>query len=297
MFVAFAKLQPLPPAALQRFLDLLEMQLQKYVLSLYAECPPLPESALQSGVNAAAAPATPPPAEKLPPGTPFAVRLLNQRKNSRTSTASNEGSAADSGPRPVARDAALDAQPIGELCQRLNNAEWVGNQTLTLADRLRDQLPGLAALPSAKSGLLVAVSNLCDRTCLDLINYISAKVVFYELDAHLLTKLYAPAADADGARLAPLLRSSPLAPAQAGRAVPGRWQQKMLLGLLGSFAAAYAAVLELPARSYRSGDLPLLREDVGLLCRYFLDGGVLEEPLVRQSLGFLNALAEQACER
>ena len=60
-----------PPAALQRFLDLLEMQLQKYVLSLYAECPPLPESALQSGVNAAAAPATPPPAEKLPPGTPL----------------------------------------------------------------------------------------------------------------------------------------------------------------------------------------------------------------------------------
>ena len=56
-------------------------------------------------------------------------------------------------------------------------------------------------------------------------------------------------------------------------------------------------MLELPGRSYRSGDLPLLREDVGLLCRYFLDGGVLEEPLVRQSLGFLNALAEQACER
>ena len=70
-----------------------------------AECPPLPESALQSGVNAAAAPATPPPTEKLPPGTPFAVRLLNQRKNSRTSTASNESSAADSGPRPVAREA------------------------------------------------------------------------------------------------------------------------------------------------------------------------------------------------
>ena len=92
-------------------------------------------------------------------------------------------------------------------------------------------------------------------------------------------------ADADGARLAPLLRSSPLAPAQAGRAVPGRWQQKMLLGLLGSFAAAYAAVLELPARSYRIGDLPLLREDVGLLCRYFLDGGVLE---ANSTLTYLN---------
>ena len=97
-----------------RFLDLLEMQLQKYVLSLYAECPPLPESALQSGVNAAAAPATPPPAEKLPPGTPFAVRLLNQRKNSRTSTASNEGSAADSGPRPVA-EPSFDAVEVREF--------------------------------------------------------------------------------------------------------------------------------------------------------------------------------------
>ena len=38
-----------------------------------------------------------------------------------------------------------------------------------------------------------------------------------------------------------------------------------------------------------------VRDDVGLLCRYFLDGGVLDEPLVRQSLGFLYALAEQAC--
>ena len=196
----------------------------------------------------------------------------------------------------MARDAALDAQPIGELCQRLNNAEWVGNQTLTLADRLRDQLPGLAALPSAKSGLLVAVSNLCDRTCLDLINYISAKVVFYELDAHLLTKLYAPAADADGARLAPLLRSSPLAPAQAGRAVPGRWQQKMLLGLLGSFAAAYAAVLELPGRSYRSGDLPPSARTSG--CSAAISStAACSRSRSRQSLGFLNALAEQACER
>ena len=262
------------------------MQLQKYVLSLYAECPPLPESALQSGVNAAAAPATPPPAEKLPPGTPFAVRLLNQRKNSRTSTASNEGSAADSGPRPVARDAALDAQPIGELCQRLNNAEWVGNQTLTLADRLRDQLPGLAALPSAKSGL--------PRRRLQPVRpHVPRPHQVHLGEGRLLRARRPPAHKAVRAggrrRRRAAGAAAPLVAACAragGARRAGRWQQKMLLGLLGSFAAAYAAVLELPARSYRSGDLPLLREDVGLLCRYFLDGGVLEEPLVRQSLGF-----------
>ena len=67
----------------------------------------------------------------------------------------------------------------------------------------------------------------------------------------------------------------------------------------GTLAMAVGAVIELPSRHFGPQHRALLSEDVEALCRFFLHAahGVLEEPVVRSSLGFLHALAEQACEQ
>ena len=114
----------------------------------------------------------------------------------------------------------MDAVPLEALCLRLNDVEWAAEQLLALAARLRADVRGLGGLPGD------AVRQ-CELSCRDLLDYITARIVFYELEPLLVGHLYAPTAAA--CRLGPLLeRLEPLL-AEVRSLVAPRWAQRLPL--------------------------------------------------------------------
>jgi hypothetical protein len=184
------------------------------------------------------------------------------------------------------------AHPPPSARGRLNNCEWAGEQLLALAAKLRSDLPALGALPSAAMSSGVQV---CEDACHKLLDYIVAKQVYHELDGA-LSRLYRPSPSDPAARLAPLLRQLSPILNQIMRKVAPRWSQQLLMGMLTSTSLAIGAVLELPGASFTKEHTPLLHSDIDDLKSFFLDGGVLEEQVVRYSLTFLYSLADEACE-
>ena len=74
-----------------------------------------------------------------------------------------------------------------------------------------------------------------------------------------------------------------------------RQAQKLLEGLLGTLCFAYAGSLELSGRSFAPDHVRFLRGDVDALRDTFLGRRVLEEQVVKYSVTYLYALAENAC--
>jgi len=171
---------------------------------------------------------------------------------------------------------------------RLNNCEWAGEQLLALTARLRADVPGLGQRPGC------AVVQ-CERSCRDLLDYITAKMVYYELEPVLITQLYVPTPEA--ARIEHLLGALTPRLAEMRTLVAPRWAQRLLEGVLSTLAIAIAAVMELPDRRFAPRHRPLIEEDIDRLGSVYLhvSGGVLEEQVVRAALSFLYALGEQAC--
>ena len=135
-----------------------------------------------------------------------------------------------------------------------------------------------------------------EHSCRDLLDYITARVVYYEIEPLLVSKLYLPTPE--GSRLAPLLLPGlqPLLSEMRATVAP-RWAQRLLESVLSTCSIAVAAVIELPDRRFFPMHAPMLDEDVGSLGEFFLSEahGVLEEDVVRSSLRFLHALSAQAC--
>ena len=196
-------------------------------------------------------------------------------------------------PQPAARVEALELQSVQQLCLRLNNVEWAGGQLLALAGRLRNTLPALAGLPSAA---MPAGVQACEAACSDLADYISSKLVFYELEISLLQKLYVPSPAARAARLGPVLQQlQPRLQTIIAAAAP-RWTQQLAIGILGRVALAIAAVLDLPGRAISPADKPTLRDDIEALIAFFVRTFVMEELLARQSVMYLFMLADSRCD-
>ena len=204
------------------------------------------------------------------------------------------GGEGDAGlPQPAARVEALELQSAQQLCLRLNNVEWAGGQLLALAGRLRNTLPALAGLPSAA---MPAGVQACEAACSDLADYISSKLVFYELEISLLQRLYVPSPAAHAARLGPVLQQlQPRLQTIIAAAAP-RWTQQLAIGILGRVALAIAAVFDLPGRAISPADKPTLRDDIEALIAFFVRTFVMEELLVRQSVMFLFMLADSRCD-
>jgi hypothetical protein len=204
------------------------------------------------------------------------------------------GGEGDAGlPQPAARVEALELQSAQQLCLRLNNVEWAGGQLLALAGRLRNTLPALAGLPSAA---MPAGVQACEAACSDLADYISSKLVFYELEISLLQRLYVPSPAAPAARLGPVLQQlQPKLQTITAAAAP-RWTQQLAIGILGRVALAFAAVLDLPGRAISPADKPTLRDDIEALIAFFVRTFAMEELLVRQSVTFLFMLADSRCD-
>jgi hypothetical protein len=240
-----------------------ESQVVNYVRALTSTCAPLPTSALE-----------------------------RERRGSvlaRPRAASGERGAAR-GVAPVGRVKALDAQPLRHLCLRLNNCEWAGEQLLSLAARLRADVAGLGRLPGK------AVVE-CERSCRDLLDYITAKAIFYDLEPIFVTSLYSPRPE--DARVMPLLDALQPKLVEMRLVVAPRWTQRLLEGVLSTFAIATAAVIELPNRTFEPRHRSLLDSDVEAIASFFLraSAGILEEAVVRAALNFLHALGEQACSK
>ena len=191
---------------------------------------------------------------------------------------------------PVPRSRSLDDQPLVQLCLRLNNCEWAAEQLLALAARLRADIPGLGRLPGR------AVIQ-CERSCRDLLDYITSKVVWYELEPSLVLTLYTPQPREARLSTSPVLGLLQPKLVEMRTTVAPRWSQRMLEGTLSTLAIAIAAVLELPSRRFERHHKTLVDEDVDALGTFFMraTAGVLEEQVVRAALSFLSALGEQAC--
>ena len=175
---------------------------------------------------------------------------------------------------------------LRQLCLRLNNCEWAAEQLLALASRLRVGVPALGRLPGR------AVQQ-CEQSCRDLVYYITAKVVYYELEPALVTALYLPRPEE--ARLSGLLGLLTPRLAEMCKLAAPRWAQALLEGVLSTLAIAIAAVVELPDRRFEPHHKALLEEDVNLLGAAFLKatGGVLEEPIVRAALSVIRATGDE----
>ena len=158
---------PLPSECHTRLLEIIEGQVCHYVSRLMADCAPLPISVLQAerrGSELAGGHAS----------TATAVRKRGGRRRGGGGGGDGDG---DGG--GVQRDPRVDAFSISQLCLRLHDCEWAGEQLLALAARLRADVPGLGRLPGADVAQ-------CERSCRDLVDYITARVVYYELEPALL---------------------------------------------------------------------------------------------------------------
>lgn len=300
VYSTVGKLAPLPPRCHGAFLSLLEREVVRYVRAVVDGCPPLPPSGLRSrdcGAEAAAAP--------------------KERSAKKWGGGGGAAQAAER-PRPCARSPALDAVPTRQLIVRLNNCEWVGEQVLGLAERLRADLLGFGRTPGTAVADVVSGSVLkCEDGCRDLLEYIVQKTTFYDLEPRLVSELYLPSPSAADPRLlsslfpgpspaaapaaAPLVLLRSLLPkleptfAEVRAAVAPRWAQRLLETLLATFSLAVGAVLELPGRRLGPEHLEALHEDVALLEAFFRRGAALEERFVRNAVAFLHDLAENAC--
>ena len=293
VFATFCQLPPtpLPQRVHLRFLELIETQVCTYVMRI-AECAPLPPSslqkerrgslALQGGSGARERGLSDDSAD----GNPFAAVAAAVGGDP---FAADPASPEPRRTQPRATDRRVEATSLRALCLRLNNCEWAGEQLLQLAARLRADVPGIGRLP----GDAVKQS---EHSCRDLLDYITARVVYYEIEPLLVSKLYLPTPE--GSRLAPLLLPGlqPLLSEMRATVAP-RWAQRLLESVLSTCSIAVAAVIELPDRRFFPMHAPMLDEDVGSLGEFFLSEahGVLEEDVVRSSLRFLHALSAQAC--
>ena len=121
-------------------------------------------------------------------------------------------------------------------------------------------------------------------------------MVFYELEAPLLLRLYVPSPAQPAARLGPLLAQlQPKLLTITNSAAP-RWTQQLAIGILGRVALAIAAVLELPGRAFSPSHKPALHDDIEELVAFFVKAMVMEETLVRQSVMFLFLLTDSRCD-
>lgn len=255
---------PMPPRVHQRFLELVETQVCMYVMKT-SRCEPLPPSSLRQH-----------------------RRGSTTAKWERGSVAGSDAPSAPPQPQPRVSDSRVEATSLHQLCLRLNDCEWAGEQLLQLAARLRADVPGLGRLPGG------AVRQ-CEQSCRDLLDYITARVVYYELDPLLLSTLYLPTPE--GGRLASVLQLLQPILQEMNRTVAPRWAQRLLESVLTTIAIAVGALIELPNRRFERRHKALLDEDVEVLGSFFLREahGLLEEQVVRNSVAFLHALAEAAC--
>ena len=141
---------PLPERTHTRFLELIETQVCQYVMTVTAGCPPLPTSVLQGRSDSSATP--------------------------------SGGKAA----APCARLRELEAQPLRQLYLRLNDCEWAGEQLLVLVAKLRADVPGFGRLGST---LAQPAIKRCETACRDLLDYIPARIAYYDLEPELLSRL------------------------------------------------------------------------------------------------------------
>ena len=268
---------PLPSECHTRLLEIIEGQVCHYVSRLMADCAPLPISVLQAERRGS----------ELAGG--HASTATAGRKRGGRRRGGGGGGDGDGDGGGVQRDPRVDAFSISQLCLRLNDCEWAGEQLLALAARLRADVPGLGQLPGA------GVAQ-CERSCRDLVDYITARVVYYELEPALLA-LYSPPASPETARLRPLLVTLEPMLTQMRRLAAPRWAQRLLESVVSTFAMAVGAILELPSRHFAPHHKAMLDEDVAQAITFFEAScrGVVDEQVVPASLNFLYSMATQAC--
>jgi len=284
VFISFASLQPLQPADLRAFTDVVERKVGSYVRIVAEGCVPLPASALEGDARRAASAVASDEAPATSAG------------RSRSSRA--KGAAAG----PPANKAALEAQPLEQLCLRLNNCAWAREQLGKLASKLVASLPDLTALARTRVGgggvdtLMAGGASQCDAACDAIAKYVARKVVYYELGSAFLTQLYLPSPLDPASRLAPLLtRLNPTLAAIVRGVALAAWSKQALLAVLGTFSLALTAVLEAPNRRYAPAHRTVLLQDVQRLADFFMDGGLLDEQVVAGSVSPLRALVEASC--
>jgi hypothetical protein len=291
----------LPSYCYQDFVEVVELQVINLASALAASVPALPPSVLQrirrgssfvrSAASGAQVGAQGSASSESPSISPF--QLAHEARGGARGGASDSGGCGGGGGtasipvRPVGRTKELDEMTLRQLCLRLNNCEWAAEQLLALASRLRAGVPALGRLPGR------AVEQ-CEQSCRDLLYYIAAKVVYYELEPALVTALYLPRPEE--ARLSGLLGLLTPRLAEMCKLAAPRWTQGLLEGVLSTLAIAIAAVIELPDRHFAPHHKALLEEDVNLLGAAFLKatGGALEEPIVRAALSVIRATGDEA---
>ena len=131
---------------------------------------------------------------------------------------------------------------------------------------------------------------------MQVVEYIASKLILYSLEPKIL-ELYAPTpAAGPSANIGPVLAE--LAPALAGvrAAVAPDWQVALLDGILGTLAAAVAAVFDLPGRTFDPDDRRIVSADLAQLSEFFTEGDVLEPAVVAAAIAPLEAVAAAACE-
>jgi len=268
----------------ERFCELVEGQVREYVQTLVSTCAPLPGSVLQAwdggcssnGVAAAAGRQ----ARQRSPGCVWASAKAS------TGAAPSEGLALV----PVAHSRALDDQPLVQLCLRLNNISLANGQLSALWQKLSGATTVAEEVTCGRS------TSWVDAACRDLVDYIAAKQVYYEMEERLLVQLYRPSPHAPGARIAPLLEEGlhPVLRVIVGLA-EAPWLQPLVMGVLGAVTQAVGSVLQMP-RGYAAEHRLLLEEDLQQLCAFFQDGRILDEELVTSSVQPLRLLADEACD-
>ena len=135
----------------------------------------------------------------------------------------------------------------------------------------------------------------CEESCRDLLDYLTARVVYYELEPLLVASLYLPTPESG--RVSGVLGKLGAMLREMHGTVTPRWEQRLLESVLSTTAIAIGAVIELPNRRFDKGHKAVLDEDIEALGSFFLREahGVLEEQVVRNSLGFLYAIGDAAC--
>ena len=128
---------------------------------------------------------------------------------------------------------------------RLANCQGAIGHLRALAAKLRHAIPALDEL-GATMGEGV---RMCESACADLVEYISTRIIFYELEGDLVSRLYVPTPTAAGTRLEPCLleRLRPIVE-QIEALAPREWRQPILESLLAASSRALGAALELSGR-------------------------------------------------
>jgi hypothetical protein len=336
VFISFASLQPLQPADLRAFTDVVERKVGRHrtappclhastrlpAARISRRCAPLrslptaeprprgrpiplpaPSPKVGSYVRIVAEGCVPLPASALEGDARRAASAVASDEAPATSAGRSRSSRAKGAAAgPPANKAALEAQPLEQLCLRLNNCAWAREQLGKLASKLVASLPDLTALARTRVGgggvdtLMAGGASQCDAACDAIAKYVARKVVYYELGSAFLTQLYLPSPLDPASRLAPLLtRLNPTLAAIVRGVALAAWSKQALLAVLGTFSLALTAVLEAPNRRYAPAHRTVLLQDVQRLADFFMDGGLLDEQVVAGSVSPLRALVEASC--